>query len=70
MTTIYIQGMTCGGCADSVQKALMQIPGVSQVSVRLSEQSADVVHTDEVSNQALVDAVEGAGFDVVKLGAP
>jgi copper chaperone len=30
-----VNGMTCGGCSDSVQRALTKIDGVSQVDVSL-----------------------------------
>ena len=35
-----VQGMTCGGCTGSVQRALGKIDGVSHVDVSLSPGSA------------------------------
>ncbi len=38
-----VSGMTCGGCTGSVQRALSQIDGVSQVEVTLRPGVATVV---------------------------
>lgn len=63
--TFNISGMTCGGCAASVQKALQAVDGVQSISVSLENQQA-VISFDEaiVSVQALSEAIEDAGFDV------
>jgi copper chaperone len=61
--TVTIAGMSCGGCVASVQKALARI-GVERADV---EVGSAVVEYDEakVSHEAVVEAIEDAGFDVV-----
>jgi copper chaperone CopZ len=61
--TLAIEGMTCGHCVASVERALGAVPGVTVLSVEIGRAEADVAAgTDRA---ALVAAVEDAGFDVV-----
>ena len=62
-TTLKIEGMSCGHCKMSVEKALQAIAGVVSVSVDLEKKEALVTGTAE--REALVKAVEDIGFDVV-----
>ena len=36
-TTVYIQNLKCGGCANTVTKNLTEIEGVSNVNVNVEE---------------------------------
>jgi copper chaperone len=64
LTTLKIDGMTCGGCVASVTRVLQQLPGVSRVEVSLQSGSAEVTHEPGLSAvEALIGAVESAGFD-------
>ncbi|MBX3640264.1 MAG: heavy-metal-associated domain-containing protein [Nitrosomonas sp.] len=64
-TTLKIQGMTCGGCVNSVRTVLEKLPGVGQVAVSLENAEAviqhDPVHT---SIDRLKAAISDAGFDI------
>lgn len=62
ITVLPVEGMTCGGCASSVTKALQQVSGVTSVQVDLDGKKATV--EGSADRAALVDAIEGAGFDV------
>lgn len=66
--TLKIDGMHCGGCVRSVEKAARSLDGVSNVSVSLenAELTADVASPDRID--ALKSAIEDCGFDVT--GAP
>lgn len=64
-TTIKIEGMHCGGCVKSVEKALGAVPGVSSVSVDLDKGTAEIAGDDSVRADMLKTAVEDAGYDVV-----
>lgn len=63
---VKIEGMACGKCAEKVQAALAQVPGVKSVTVRLdrnwAEVFADKGQEPEVS--ALTSAVEACGYKV------
>ncbi|SCM81188.1 Copper chaperone CopZ [uncultured Sporomusa sp.] len=60
---LKIEGMSCGHCKMSVEKALQAIPGVVSASVDLEKKEALVTGT--AARDALVKAVEDVGFDVV-----
>jgi len=62
ITTLRISGMTCNGCVRHVDKALRGVPGVTAVEVNLPEQRAKVVHEDSAPVDAMVAAVESAGY--------
>ena len=63
-TTLNIQGMTCGGCVNSVTRVLTGIAGVSRAEVDLAGAKA-VVEYDaaQTSPDALAEAVDDAGFE-------
>lgn len=63
---IYIEGMTCGHCASSVEKALKSVEGVSLVTVDLAAKNA-AVETNAVSEDKLKQAVVNAGYDVIRI---
>ncbi len=62
--SIHIEGMNCGHCKASVERALSAVPGVSDVSVDLASKTATVNADNNASNEALSAAVTGAGFTV------
>ncbi|WP_315708076.1 copper-exporting P-type ATPase CopA [Brenneria uluponensis] len=57
---LLLQGMSCASCVNRVQQALENVSGVTQARVNLAERSALVSGT--ASHQALIDAVENAGY--------
>ncbi|WP_186117478.1 heavy metal translocating P-type ATPase [Burkholderia gladioli] len=76
---LRVTGMTCGGCARRVEKALAAVPGVARAKVDLAATRAEVEFAAdaEVDAQALVAAVAAAGYqaeriegDAVDLAAP
>ena len=61
---IQIEGMSCAHCSTRVEKALNAIDGVS-ATVNLEEKTATLTLTKEVSDAAIKEAVEDAGFTLV-----
>ena len=61
--TYKVEGMTCGGCAASVAKAIQRVSPELQVDVKL-EGGRVTVRGDHEAEQ-VKQAVEGAGFDFV-----
>jgi copper chaperone CopZ len=61
VVTLEVGGMTCSGCASSVQASLAGIPGVSTVSVRFPQRRAYILCDRSVADTALVAAVHRAG---------
>jgi len=60
---LRISGMTCGGCAASVEKALRTVAGVESVKVDLHSGMAEVRTEGQAINPAeLIAAVTIAGY--------
>ncbi len=57
---LAVGGMTCGGCAGAVSRALSQVPGVLAAQVDLAQGRATV--TGSARAEDLIRAVEAAGF--------
>lgn len=62
MLRLEISGMTCGGCARSVTRAVQAVPGVAKAVVDLEGGAVTVDGT--VAPDAVVRAIERAGFTV------
>jgi copper ion binding protein len=59
-----VGGMSCGGCVQSVTKAIARLPGVRNVDVSLANNAATVEYDDAtVEPAAIVAAIEAAGFE-------
>ena len=61
--TLGVDGMSCGGCVLSVEKALGRVPGVKKVRVSLERKEA-VVEGEGVDRERLRAAVEDAGYEL------
>ena len=60
---IPVTGMSCGGCAGSVQRALARHPGVSAATVNLGENNATVEFDPAATSAgALVETIHAAGY--------
>ena len=63
--SLQIEGMHCAGCANSVEQALSEVEGVKKASVNLATEKALVeFENGSVPEEALADAVRGAGYEV------
>lgn len=62
-TTYKVKGMTCGGCVNTLTRALQQALPAAQVKVTLE---GGLVRVDgDHTTDAVSQAVEDAGFDYV-----
>lgn len=61
-TTVTAGGISCGGCANAVKKAVGAVPGVTGVAVEVAEKRVTVTHDDRVDRSAVEDALKKAGF--------
>jgi len=62
---LSVTGMTCGGCAKSVERALRGVAGVAQVTVDLAGGSATVQPAPGEAAPVpsdLISALDNAGF--------
>jgi heavy metal translocating P-type ATPase len=65
---LSIEGMTCASCVGRVERALGAVPGVRSASVNLATERARVEVSGAVNPEALVAAIEAAGYDARELG--
>jgi len=63
MLKLKVAGMTCGGCVKSVERAVAAAAPGAKVSVDLK--SGEVAIDGAAPKQAIVTAIEDAGYDVV-----
>lgn len=64
---VHVNGMSCAHCQAAVEKALMGVAGVEKAEVNLKKKLAEVKLAAEVSDAALMDAVNEAGFEAVSV---
>lgn len=62
---LSVRGMTCAACSARLEKALSRVPGVTEASVSLASERADLTFdATETDRARLAEAVEAAGFHV------
>ena len=64
---ISISGMHCASCAGNVERSLRKVQGVKNVSVSLMTNKSIVEVEDNVSEDALKQAVSRTGYKVVEI---
>ena len=64
-STYTVQGMTCDHCAGSVTAEVTKIPGVTDVAVDVAAGRLTVTSAEQVDADAVIEAVEEAGYRVV-----
>jgi copper chaperone len=63
--TLDVKGMTCGGCVNSVKRAVGALDGVSLVEVSLDSGKVAVEYDPaRTQPEAFKAAIRDAGFDV------
>lgn len=64
--TLQVEGMSCGHCVKSVEKAVMAIEGVEKVQVDLPKKQVqvDFIQVPFVIEK-IKEAIEEAGYDVI-----
>ena len=58
-----VAGVTCGGCANRVTKALMAVEGVTEVVVS-EDRNKVTIAGEGLARPALVSAIQMAGYQV------
>ena len=62
--SLPIEGMTCASCVARIERSLGKVDGVQSVNVNLATERADIRARSSIDPQALVQAVEDAGYSV------
>ena len=62
---IKVTGMTCGGCTNTITRALVAIDGVHNVNVSLAGGEAKVDFDENLTSpEMLIAAVQEAGYGI------
>ena len=64
---LKIEGMMCNHCVMHVQKALVAVPGVTEVTVSLDEKNAKVKLNQNVADEVFKTAIEDAGYQLTEI---
>lgn len=60
---LKVEGMTCGGCAAGVEKAVNALEGVTESDVKFETALASIAFDNEkVSTEQIIAAIEEAGY--------
>ncbi len=59
--TVPVRGMTCGGCAATIERGLLRLPGVQSASVSFATRSARV--TGELDEAQVLRAIGALGYE-------
>ena len=63
-TTLQLKGMSCASCANSVQRAIQQVSGVSNAEVNFAAEQASVEYNERrTSIEEIQSAVANAGYE-------
>ncbi|ORY70228.1 E1-E2 ATPase-domain-containing protein [Pseudomassariella vexata] len=64
VTTIAIEGMTCGACTSAVEDGFANVPGLKHFSISLLSERAIIEHDVELLPvDKIIEIIEGRGFD-------
>jgi copper ion binding protein len=64
---IYIEGMSCNHCSMRVEKVLKNIDGIKNVKVDLAGKVAIVESEKNISDKAIKEIIDEAGYKVVNI---
>lgn len=63
---IFIEGVSCVHCVNSVTEALMQI-GAKEVVVNVYKKLATAEISNDITDEVIKAAIEEAGYDVIEI---
>ncbi|MFW1734332.1 heavy metal translocating P-type ATPase [Acinetobacter sp. ULE_I001] len=63
-SSLQIKGMSCASCVSRIETALKKVNGVTNASVNLATERADITSNTPIDREALIKAVEHAGYEV------
>lgn len=63
--TFVIDGMSCGGCVNSLTRVLKAVPGIEPLTIEVGKASLRI-DTDQVTDDTIKSAVQRAGFALVQ----
>ena len=64
---IMIEGKSCGHCSGRVEKTLMAQDAVKEVVVDLAGKNAVVELSEDLSDEAIKELIDDAGYEVTAI---
>ena len=64
---IKVEGMHCPLCTTAVKKAIKQLDGVENVSVRLNTKEVTVIYDEKVKRQDILTAIKTTSYEGVEI---
>lgn len=65
-TKYKIEGMTCGGCVDSIKAQVCSLPGVETCNVKVGEMELSFKSDSKLTPEKISEAVSKAGYTLKK----
>lgn len=62
--SFYVDGISCAGCVNAVEKTLLNVNGVKNAHVNVANGKTSIESDSEISNELITKAVESAGYSV------
>jgi P-type Cu2+ transporter len=63
--TFPVTGMSCAGCANSVERVLGNTSGIGKASVNFASNTVMVEYDDSTSPEEMKKALQSAGYDII-----
>ncbi|KAI4216584.1 MAG: hypothetical protein LQ351_001073 [Letrouitia transgressa] len=64
ITTLKVEGMTCGACESGIRAGFKDVPGLTSMSISFLTGRADVEHDSSIlPAESIVEIIEDRGFD-------
>jgi copper chaperone len=63
--TFLIDGMSCGGCVNSLTRVLVTVPGIEPLKIEVGK-AALRLDSDRATTDTVKAAVERAGFELIR----
>ncbi|KAI4165996.1 MAG: hypothetical protein LQ342_000427 [Letrouitia transgressa] len=64
ITTLKVEGMTCGACESGIRAGFKDVPGLTSMSISFLTGRADVEHDSSIlPAESIVEIIEERGFD-------
>ena len=64
---IKVEGMHCPLCTTAVKKAIKQLDGVQNISVRLNTKEVTVIYDEKVKIQDILTAIKTTSYEGVEI---
>ena len=64
---IKVEGMHCPLCTTAVKKAIKQLDGVENISVRLNTKEVTVIYDEKVKIQDILTAIKTTSYEGVEV---